>query len=247
MSMPSQRRRPPIIPIPEKLNGPRALNGAFDIRTLFEYTDCDEEARTHQEAMRFLSEQFHIEVDSGYRKLRVEVADPLNRELTRFRNVFGTVGFIDKVIVDSPSLPSNADAGYEPNIHALLLRSDYQEPATDVKRLKVRGEPVAYQRSTGSSSHVYRHEIAHSFYHFVVQRVDSDAAARAKELHTLFFKERNGRLPKGIFLLSKYAQDSEKEMFAETVAQIMDKGAQSSFACAVVKYVIFGGNINDFK
>ncbi len=193
--MPSQRRLPPIIPIPEKLNGPRALNGAFDIRTLFEYTDCDEEARTHQEAMGFLSEQFHIEVDSGYRKLRVEVADPLNRELTRFRNVFGTVGFIDKVIVDSPDLPSDADAGHDPNTHVLLLRSDYQGSATDGKRLKAGESSVVYQRSTGSSSHVYRYEIAHALYHFIVQRVDFDAAARAKELHDRYFVANNEQTP----------------------------------------------------
>ncbi len=244
----ARRMKDPSIINHEKLKESDELNETFDKRTRLEYTDGYEETWSCWGARRFLEDQFHIETDKSYYKIPLSVANNLNCELVRFRNVFGTVGFIDKVVVDSPLLPAKADAGYDPNTRALLLRSDYREPPTRLNRPKfdANGFPIVYQRSTGSSRHVYRHEIAHALYHFVV-RNDSDAEARATELHTLLFKGRNGRLSKGVLLLSEYAKDSEYEMFAEAVAQLMDNGARSDFACAVVKYVIFGGDINDFK
>lgn len=226
----------------EKLKSSEELNESFDERERLEYTDGYEEAWSCWGARQFLTEQFHMKTDKSYYKLPLSVANHLNCELIRFRNVFGTVGFIDRVVVDSDDFPAGAAGAYDPNTNTILLRSDYREPPTNRNRPKTspEGFPIAYTRSTGSSRHMYRHEIAHALYYFIVQRVDSSAEERADELHQRFFKSDDGGTPDGCILLSEYAQKSKQEMFAEAVAQLMDNGSQSSFARAVVNYVIYG-------
>ncbi len=226
----------------EKLKEPDELNKEFDKRTRNRHNAKYVRAWTSWGAKRFLYKKFGIEAGEDYYKLPLGIANNFNCELVHFYNVFGTVGFIDSVIVDSGELPPSAEGGFDPNVNAILLRSNYCEPSSPVSRPRVTAEgfPIVYYYSTGSSKHLYRHEIAHALYHFVVEKVDPGAKARAKTLYRRLFIENNGEPLIGVYCLSRYAKTSEKEMFAEAVAMMMDSRTDSSFARKVVNYVLFG-------
>lgn len=217
------------------------FNKSIDERQSLEYTDGYTEAKSIREA-RANIEKFGITTDDSYNRLPLEVANHYNCELTRVFNVINTVGWIDKIVVDSPKIEEGVDLAYDWREHALLIRSSFRERPTEIRRSRTNpdGSPKIYQWSTGSSRHPYRHEIGHAIYHLFIGHVDSGAEKRAKKLYDEFFGNPGDSNSEGVVRLSKYANKDCSEMFAEAFASVMDNIEGSSFARRIVNYVLYG-------
>lgn len=169
-----------------------------------------EEQKTTEDAENFAKKLLKTKV--GYGNLMAEMANDCNKEFVNAMNIFGTVGIVRGVFVDNEKVTGNTFASYDPESLEILLRSDRDREAIQ-KAMNAAGDYF----STNSHLHQYRHEIGHALWEYFTKTYPWFHGA----MLGIYNEFCSYNAPDPVFL-SVYAKKSEKEMFAEATAQLMD-------------------------
>lgn len=212
------------------------------------YTKGYEPCLTRRGAVNAIWSKFGIETvnKDGERignfssEVSVQVLNHVNRELFRSLNMVGTIGFIDRIVIDSSRL-KGAAAGYHFPTKSFILPEGFVEGdsvALAALFEENRSKGIPNEWSTCSPMHPYWHELGHSFYHYVCA-MDTDAVERARELFQRYFGDSSPLQLDSALNLSGYAGNSAGDMFAEAFASIMESG-NNKFAREIFDHFVFG-------
>ncbi|MBQ9873492.1 MAG: minor capsid protein [Thermoguttaceae bacterium] len=187
-------------------------------------------------AAKFAKTTFGIDVK--YRRIPLETLNDLNQELIRARNMFGTIGIIERIEPSDKVLERGSFASYNWERKSIEVRPEHGR-FTAKQYIDNAREGLF---STDSPLHGYRHEIGHSLLHFceecLVWSDRSEMIKALKELHERFFVLSKD----GFSQLSEYAKRDYREMVAEAIAQLMNNTV-SPLAKEIIK--ILKGKIYD--
>ena len=200
-----------------------------------EFIDGYKEQDTTKKAEIFIKEKFDIDAD--YSIIPLDVANMMNRELVRARNIFGTCGLIEKIIPNDGSLGDKDYGLYRRGTRTIVLRTDKGVVSTNMSIIKECGRGWF---STENPAHVYTHEICHAIFNYfeniwtnkantaysVLSVRGRKAMDALEKLHNDYFLNRE---EKGVGELSRYAAKNAREMIAEGLTQIV-LGKPSAFA-----------------
>ncbi|MBR6388215.1 MAG: hypothetical protein IKS14_08170, partial [Thermoguttaceae bacterium] len=192
-----------------------------------EFIDGYQEQDTWKKAEQFIRDKFDIDAD--YRKIPLDVANMMNRELVRARNMFGTCGLVEKIIPDDGRLKPGDFASYNPVTKTITLRTDRGVVSTNEVIKKICGHGWF---STNHEAHIYTHEISHAIFNYfeniwtnhahlpysILSERSKNAMNTLWRLHHDYFLSSDGE---GIRELSKYAESDPREMIAEGLTQIV--------------------------
>lgn len=207
-----------------------------------------ENSNTIEEAKQYAKDVLGFSV-AGYDKFNIDVANMVNREMTKIYNVFGNVhdsGYLQGVEI----YPKKTDwyAAYSPGWKEIFLKNvsaktSIKNMATDAKRNFNLGF-----WSTDNAEHAIRHETGHAIQHWLTDN-NSDKFNKIAELRnnvmascgitTWSLKDTPEHMKAAGNVLSYYALKNEGEFIAESVAEYMT-GNPRDTAKQVVEILLEG-------
>lgn len=203
-------------------------------QNLFEYYEAGEDSfidgykkqESQKKAADFIKKKFDIDAD--YSKIPLDVANMMNRELVRARNIFGTCGLIEKITHDRGEFGENDLGSYDRDTKIITLLKNVGIIGTR-SLIKKKG-PGWF--STNKDAHIYRHEIGHAILNYI-ENLLTNYANTKKQLRTSnawqrlllkldgLYADNFYKTHKGDKNLSRYARKNFREMVAESLAQVM--------------------------
>ena len=207
------------------------------------YTKGYRASLTKSGAVKAIREKFGIEtldkdrkkINNFSRVVSTRVLNHINRELIRALNMMGTIGFIDRIVIDDAPL-KGAKAGFHFKTKTFILPEYFVEGDSALLAAlfeENRSKGIPNEWSTCSPMHPYRHELGHAFFHYVCA-MDSNAEERARELFQRYFGDLSSLQFDSMLRLSSYSADGPGEMIAEAFASIMDSN-NNKFAIEIME------------
>lgn len=198
-------------------------------------------AKTIIEAQEYAKAKHNINAD--YSKYNLDVANAINKELDRFKDIFGDINTLKNIGTFPKGFSTTWAGAYSSSQQSLWLRNVSKKDALEKLKAVAEQQFKIGHWSTSSELHTIRHEIGHAIHEKIkldktvenITKLDMINNLRTEIMQEVL-KSRKGTAAYKEYL-SKYGMTNTGEFIAESIAEYMN-GNPREVAKKVVEILI---------
>lgn len=205
-------------------------------------------ASTLEAAQQYARNELHLSEVDDYKKLSLDVANLINKEVSGLYALFGDLGTKGALRgIRCVSGPAKYYAAFSPTQKRVYLNANFGgAKALQTMRLVASQQHKLGFWSSGAAEHSFRHELGHAVQHMII---DQNPEKRRKISHlrgqawrdcgvtTWSLSDTTDHMQAAGRALSYYALQSDGEFIAESVAEYM-AGNPRTLARSIVKILL---------